>query len=226
MLAYLKAVRKVATRIAGAVNHSVEALREKRVEQEPAMTDRMLGAIEESVRDFRTNGIRWSAKTLTDRGPGAQEFEYGADFMGVLSIELPQFSTSKGFLAQAKLLKFGRIDDPTRLRRQCKDMLKFSPASFVFLYSERDVRVVPALAIVGTHLDPLELYHKSARSFFEGHLECFIGDKEINSPTPETLDRMRQRYQTRSAILLQGEDETQTSGSTPLFDPVFTRKHK
>ncbi len=42
MITYYHAIRDVAHRIAGAIDHSVNALREGRVEQEPAMTDRIL----------------------------------------------------------------------------------------------------------------------------------------------------------------------------------------
>src|SRR5687767_4557019 len=109
MLFSYHAVRETAHRIAEAADHTVEALREGQVEQEPAMTDRMLGAIAESLRNFTVNGIRWQSKTLTDHGPGTQESRFGADFMGVLNINLPEFSVSKGFLAQSKLLKRGRV---------------------------------------------------------------------------------------------------------------------
>jgi hypothetical protein len=102
MLAYYRAVREASAHIARAIDHSVAALHEKRVEQEPAMTDRMLGSIEESLSDYRVRGIRWTAKTLTDRGRGSEESKCGADFMGVLNISLPEFDVSKGFLAQAR----------------------------------------------------------------------------------------------------------------------------
>src|SRR5438309_11786536 len=99
MIAYYQAVRGAAKRIADAINHTVEAIGEGRIEQEPAVTDRMLGAIEESLRNYSKKGISWSAKTLTDRGLRSQESKYGADFMGVLNIALPEFNVSKGFLA-------------------------------------------------------------------------------------------------------------------------------
>jgi len=48
MIAYYRAVRKAACRVAAAMNHSVEAMKEGRVEHAPQMTDRMLGAVEEA----------------------------------------------------------------------------------------------------------------------------------------------------------------------------------
>ena len=200
MITHYHAVREAAQHIAGAIDRSVDALREGRVEQEPAMTDRMLGAIEESLRNFQRKGIRWSAKTLTDRGRGSQESRYGADFMGVLNIALPEFAVSKGFLAQAKLVRNGSSGDLEELTEQCKKMLHLSPDSFVFLYGRDGVRVVPAISVVGAKVDPLELYSRSAQRFFEEHFECFIGDGNIQSATPTTLDVMRDRFRARKAI--------------------------
>ena len=202
MNAYHYAVRKAAKRIADAIDHSVDALRQGRVEHEPAMTDRMLGAIEESLTDYQHKGIRWTAKTLTDRGQNSQESKYGADFMGVLNIELPDFRVSKGFLAQAKLIRNKSAGNVAQLKKQCEKMLKLSPDSFVFLYGRSGVRVVPALSVIGSNLDPLQLYDRSAQRFFEDHLECFIGDRSIKSASPKTLEAMRVQFKARSAILL------------------------
>lgn len=203
MLGHHHVVREVADEIAGAIRRAVEALREGRVEQEPAMTDRMIGAIEETLRDFKARGVQWGAKTLTDRGPGSQESKCGADFMGVLNISLPDFSVTKGFLAQAKLIRNGSAGDVNELKRQCDKMLNLTPASFVFLYSRDDVWVVPAISVIGANVDPVGLYGRSAKRFFEEHLECFIGDRNISSPTPMALDDLRRRFDARSAILLE-----------------------
>ena len=205
MLTYYRAIREVADRIASAVNHSVETLRDGRIEQEPAMTDRMLGGIEESLQDFRTRGIRWSAKTLTDRGRASQEAHCGADFMGVLNIDLPDYRMSKGFLAQAKLVRSRKVADLAELKRQCTRMLNLSPDSFVFLYNPTGVRVVPASSVVASCGDPSSLYSRSAKRFFEEHLQCFIGDRNISSPTPGALEELSRRWEARKTLLLSGE---------------------
>jgi hypothetical protein len=118
--------------------------------------------------------------------------------MGVLNIELPELAVSKGFLAQAKLVRNGSSGDLKELREQCKKMLNLSPDSFVFLYGQSGVRVVPAISVVGSKVDPLQLYSRSAQRFFEEHFECFIGDGNIQSATPATLDAL----QVRRAILI------------------------
>lgn len=206
MLTYYHAVREAATRIAAATDRSVHAFTEGRVEQEPAMTDRMLGAIEESLDGAEIRGIRWTAKTLTDRGPGAQESLYGADFLGVLTIGLPDFSVSKGFLAQAKIARSFSERDTEILRGQCRKMLRLSPASFVFLYSKDGIHVIPAIAVVGCRKGLDQLYQRSVQRFFEEHLECFIGDRSISSPTPSTLTALRDEFNSRSALLITAKE--------------------
>jgi hypothetical protein len=207
MLAYYHAVREAARRIGAAIDGSVRALSEGRVEHEPAMTDRMLGAVEESLTDFHVHGVRWTAKTLTDRGARSQESRFGADFLGVLNIQLPEFSVSKGFLAQAKLLRGRWFRDAQQLQKQCEQMLQLSPASFVFLYSKQGVRVVPAISVLGAKGDPTALYSRSSQRFFEHHLECFIGDRAINVARPSVLEQLQRQYEVRSALLLQGRPD-------------------
>ncbi len=207
MISYYRTVREVAAHIGSAIDHSVEALAEGRVQQEPAMTDRMLGAIEESLRTFSAHGIAWHALTLTDHGRGAQESQFGADFLGVLNVELPDYQVSKGFLAQAKLVRKSGVDDLERLQEQCRKMLRFTPDSFVFLYGKRGVRVVSAIAVIGCSLSPLELYHQSAKRFLIEHLKCFIGDRRIQTATPRGLAELRQQTDARSAYMILGRQQ-------------------
>jgi hypothetical protein len=207
MFTYRQAVRGVARHIADAIDQSVVALREGRVEHEPAMTDRMLGAIEQSLSGFHHKSIFWTAKTLTDRGPRSQESKFGADFMGVLNIRLPDFMVSKGFLAQAKLIRNGSAGNLDELKRQCEKMLGISPDSFVFLYAPDAVRVVPAVSVVGSSLDPQQLYRRSAQRFFEEHLQCFIGDRNINAPNADALDKLQNILQVRRTILIEAKAE-------------------
>jgi hypothetical protein len=184
-------VREAAARIGEAVAGVTGALAEGRIEQEPAFTDRMLGAIEHVMNGFQARGVRWQAKTMTDRGPGAQEKRVGADFAGVFAADLPDFSVRKGFLAQAKLIRPGLPTSTTehaRLRSQCEQMLSLTPASFVFLYAPYGVSVVPAISIQSSNsLEPYEFYQRGVARFFEEHFESFIGDRRLQAATPTGL---------------------------------------
>jgi len=126
MIRSLAIIRESARHAAMAAGRAVEALRERRIEQEPAFTDRMLGYIEGSMEGFRIKGVSWRAKTFTDRGPRSQESRVGADFARVLHIRIRGYEVNKGFLAQAKLVE-PNDNIPTteydRLQQQTAKML-------------------------------------------------------------------------------------------------------
>lgn len=189
-------VRAVARKIADAADGAMDAYREGRVLQEPQITDRILGAIEERLRARPISGVVWKARTLrTSRGAAAEERRHGADLLGVLDIDVPGYRTKKGFLAQAKKAEPGKrfaAGEWRRLVEQCQVMLARTPAAFVFAYSEeRGVRIFPANAVVSSQrTDLFDLYDRSVASFFESHIECFIGDMRLNSPKIETLDAL------------------------------------
>jgi hypothetical protein len=206
MMKYYAIVRESAGHLAAAAERTVEALRAGRIEQEPAFTDRMLGRIEEAMEGYEIKGIRWTAKTLTDRGRGAQETEYGADFVGVLSIRLPDYSVDKGFLAQAKLIEPDGYFPPAEYRRladQCNDMLNVTPSAYVFLYSRHGISIVPAIAVVSSsHCNPHNLYRRSAARFYEEHFESFFGDRRIRVPNIDALEALRHEGRSRASLFL------------------------
>jgi hypothetical protein len=199
---YRSAISEVARRIGTGIDKSHAALLEGRVEQEPAMTDRMLGRIEESIDGLEIKGIRWTAKTLTDRGKHAQEPKDGADFMCVLDVDLPDYRITKGFLAQAKLIRRDGFNDFRELYKQCVRMLELSPAAYVFVYTEKGVDIFPASGVVASNgrIDKLE--KRSATRFFKAHLQCYIGDQRISAATPDQLLKLRDSEGVDRALLI------------------------
>ena len=207
MIRFPSIIRQSAKRVAQAADDTVETLRDRRIEQEPAYTDRMLGRIEKAMDEFRVKGVTWTAKTLTDRGPNAQEKEYGADFVGVLEIDLPRYAVKKGFLAQAKMIEPGvgvKNSDWERMRLQCDRMLRLSPVSYLFVYSVAGTVVVLAAAIVSSAepVNPHKFYSRRLSRFFEEHFECFIGDLRIHAPTIEALEGLREQLLARQLLYL------------------------
>ena len=206
MLKYYRIVRDAAKVVERAAIGAVDALNEGRIEQEPQFTDRMRGRIEQAMEGYAEKGVSWRAKTLTDRGAKSQESLYGADFFGVVSIELPGLFVNKGFLAQAKLIRPGKKMKPTeyeRMKEQCDKMLQLSPDSFIFLYSNKEIRIVPAITILSCEpINPHDLYSRSIANFFENHFSCFIGDRKINCPSIEFLEAMADEYTTRNGLAL------------------------
>jgi hypothetical protein len=96
-------------------------------------------------------------------------------------------------------------------------MLSFSPASFVFLYSQQSgIVVVPAAEVLASrNCNPHELTSKKMASFYREHFECFIGDREISKTTPQglnelrqrqELNELRQRYEAKRLVLLSGSE--------------------
>lgn len=228
MIRRLKSVRKIAREISDAADGALDSYREGRVEEEPQLTDRILGAIEDRVKsrqlvaygDFflenadippsdripsvterrivkqPPSGVTWKARTLrTGRGVAAEEKRHGADLMGILDLALPDYRATKGFLAQAKRAEPGqRFSKPDwdRLCSQCETMLLRTPDSFVWVYSKsRGIRIFSANSVLGLGSRCIfDLYSRSVSSFFENHIECFIGDRRLDSTNIETLDAL------------------------------------
>jgi hypothetical protein len=211
MKRYYRIIRDSAAHLSEAANKTVESLVDKRIEQEPAFTDRMLGRIEQSMTEFEVKGVMWTAKTLTDRGRGTQEIIYGADFIGVLDIHLPDYKVKKGFLAQSKLIEPEDYQSPsefTRMQEQCEKMLSITPDSFLFLYSIHGITIVPAISVVSaTWCNPHELYSRSIARFYEEHFQSFIGDRRLKSPSIDVLEEIRKEYKARAAIGLSAKGE-------------------
>ena len=200
MIRFPSIIRQSARRVAQAADETVETLRDRRIEQEPDYTSQIIGRIAHAMDEYEVKGVRWRAKVLTDRGPNAQEKQYGADFVGVLDISLPGYTVKKGFLAQAKMIEPGeplRGQDWERMRMQCDSMLRLAPAaSYLFVYSLAGTTVVPAAAIVASSepVNPHEFYSRSLSRFFEEHFECFIGDLRIHAASIETLEALREQW--------------------------------
>ena len=67
-----------------------------------------------------------------------------------------------------------------------------TPASFVWVYSKsRGIRIFSASSVLGLESRRIfDLYSRGVSSFFENHIECFIGDRRLNSTNVETLDAL------------------------------------
>jgi hypothetical protein len=206
MKKYYRIIRESAAHLAAAANRTTGSLADGLTQQEPAVTDRMLGRIEEAMGRYETKGVKWTAMTLTDRGSGSQEKQYGADFMGVLEINLPDFSVKKGFLSQAKLIEPDTTflqNQHEKLRAQCEEMLSVTPSAFVFLYSVKGIRVIPAISILSAkRCNPHELYSRSLARFFEEHFQSFIGDRRLSVPNIDALEAIRRQYRARRILYL------------------------
>jgi len=128
---------------------------------------------------------------LNGRGPETPESRFGPDFVIGFSFKLPNFHFSKGIMIQAKK---GQVTDFDRLRRQCNDMLEWTPDSFLYQFSKekggRSYRMFPSLQIAQTSGDgptysgqELEFDHayesRSTLKFYRLFFEGYVGDHWI-----------------------------------------------
>lgn len=191
MLHSLGLIRETARLIDEAAENTCSDLSDSWLEQEPEFTATLVERIRATIDGVGLKGVIWRAKVLTSLGPGAQENTLGADFAGVLSVTIPEYSVAKGFLCQAKLTgKDWRLSTAqmTSASKQCEKMLRYTPDSFLVLYNRAGVWVVPALSVV-SHApgQPLDLYGRSLGSLIGLHIESFIGDRRISSPDVAVL---------------------------------------
>lgn len=204
-------VRTVAREVEKVAEQILKDYREGRVLDEPNITNGLAFLTEDRARKWETDGIQWYAQVLrTGRGRAAQEKKVGADLLGVIDLNLPDLEFKKGFLAQAKRAEPGarfREDDWENLITQCKRMLSNTPDSFLMLYSKRKgIRIVPALSVIHYEgRDPFQLNHRSIRRFFEDFLECFIGDKQFDSP--RWVESRMKELACDTVLAIKGEEE-------------------
>lgn len=204
-----KLTKEVLSKIVRAEKKTLEAMIGTRIEHEPSITDRLLANIENGLDGEEIAGVYWKAKTLTSIGKRSQEVKHGADFLAVLNLDLPGYSVSKGFLAQAKRLEPGKKISARGyhdLVGQCELMLKSSPISYVFIYSKQSgIRVVSAMDILSAdHCNPLTLETWTLRDFFEAHIQCFIGDRRIHAANARQLEQLSAQEDTRNGIVISG----------------------
>ena len=202
-------MRSLTRRLGEESNQLVRRLDDGLIANEPDLTSRLLERWEATVEGHESDGIAWRSRVLTDRGKGAEEKRYGADFAGVVQISLPDFKVNKGFLAQSKRCEPGELEKRrwVDLVGQCEKMMNISPDSFVFLYSVRKgVRIIPSITVLGLAAgpgrDPFAVYSRSVSSFFELHFECFVGDPFVGSPKVD-LEEVLLKTQARSAFLVE-----------------------
>jgi hypothetical protein len=229
MLRKYRTISEVAGRIEAAAARIIRDLQEGYVASEDDFTGRLLGAIEEALKEVEINGIVWRARRLTSNVKRSQESRFGADFIGLTDIAVRGYKTVKGFLVQAKLIK--RADraftksEWERLIGQCRKMLKLSPDAYVFVYSWKGIRVVPAAAVVAAadgrgqervgaswrpysweQLYSRALYSRGLKHFFEEHLASFIGDPAIKAADEQELVQLMKQRDVRELLHLQGRE--------------------
>lgn len=195
MKKYESAFGSAATKVGTAAKKTVEEYIEKSLPDEPSVSVALITRVKDAISGFSKGGITWNAKILSSHGPGTEEAKIGADILGALSLNLPEYSVKKGFLAQAKRQEPGKALDAKewkRLQDQCNLMLDHSPESFVFVYAMNGVYVVPAISVSACsgREDLHTLHPKTLSAFYKEHFMCFVGDRVITGATTTVLDNL------------------------------------
>lgn len=113
---------------------TVSGLERKRYEQESAYVSAFLGRLDGSIDLGEKNGvIELRSTVVTDRGPGAAEHKFGADFALVFKSKGGALEINKAVIAQAKNGKLEELstNEKTRLTTQCKKMAEVTQHYFV-----------------------------------------------------------------------------------------------
>jgi hypothetical protein len=186
----------VARMVVDGCQTTIEDFANEIIVDEESMTDRLFGSIATALNGRAIGNVIWKARTLrTGRGVAAEEKRHGADVLGVLQIDLPEYKTKKGFLLQAKRIEPDKPlskADWERFQKQCALMRERTNEAFAAIYSRSEgVRFIPAATIGEIRRDQVfDVGSRSLFGFFRAHVKCEIGDRRLNSPTIGTLDAM------------------------------------
>jgi hypothetical protein len=197
------AISRTVAEVEGVALDLGERVRLGLVQSEDDFTIRLVDRIEHQMNGQSIAGVEWRAIKLTDRGPGAQEAEIGADLLGILIVKTPEGSVAKGFLAQAKLSAPGRRLNRPQLAEQADRMLQYTPDAFVFRYYRSGIRVIPALPVARTSVNPWELPSWGLSEFFGAHLRSFVGDERLGVSDREPVEALRREFRARHALVLE-----------------------
>jgi hypothetical protein len=184
-----------------AVEHTLGDYSEGAIAQEPAITERLLTRIEDSINQVSIPGTLFKAITFTDRGANSEESRFGADFAGFFVIDLPNRSERKFFLAQAKIGLFqggratlGNLEkrEAGRLIKQLADMVHITKESYLVIYTPMMIDFVPALSILQTYSGVDGYWNRISDfvprfcvpSFYSWNLNCFLGDRDTLRVVP------------------------------------------
>lgn len=163
-------------KISDAIGSSLDDLVRDRMTglvEEPDITSRVGQRLEDRF-DGQTLGgyrVRVISETITSHGPRSLEKPMGTDLYFAVEVEDSQgVRTSKGILVQAK--RFDRLAG-SDLAEQCRRMnLITKKGSVVWIYTTSGITVALSTDVERGSMAPI-----SNSAFFDGVLECSIGDK-------------------------------------------------
>lgn len=188
-----RAFSSASRRVATAAAWTIRDFGSGALPDEPSITAALVTRVRDTLDGLQTPGVAWTARILSSHGPNTEEARYGADFLGVLSLSLPDYSINKRFLAQAKRQEPGKrlsAAEWTRLKQQCEEMLARTSESFVLAYARNGVFVVPAISVTAcSNPEDLHTLHpKPLGRFYRDQFECWVGQRMPDTDSAMRLD--------------------------------------
>jgi hypothetical protein len=186
-------LRDAAKRADRGVRRAMSKIRYDRIDEDD-LTGVLAGNLEAEL-DGVIGRLKWSTHIMRHRrGTAAEERLFGADILIHVSFETSVLIYSKGTFIQAKKQERHEPISPReweRLTIQCKTMLTYTPAAFVFNYASTGMRCGSALAISGSSGHDLwEQCPWTSYPFFLELFRCPIGDERISSANVQRLSKL------------------------------------
>lgn len=181
-----------AKRAQDAVSDVLDAYRDGTLPRETSINGALAHELRRVFNNAQIAGLTWHARVLTSEGGNSEERQTGADLLIHVEMDTPALRYSKGVLVQAKRVGPDdeiRTDDHRRMVRQCGDILRITPASFVFSVSPFEMRCGSAIALRG--IADRHLHQQCCWTSYRFFLELFrcpIGDNKIRSQQVEDLN--------------------------------------
>ena len=198
MLKEPRLVAKIQRACGGASDQTHREWRNRELFGERSFSEALITRTRDAINDLDTGGISVKMRTLTDMQRDSEEKRFGADIVGVLTVNRPSTRYSKGFLAQAKMGTNRR-----GLVNQCKKMLALSHASYVIVYGQDGVKVVPAQSVTNSRRVSLDrLSSMTYLGFMREFVKCFLGDFNLTGIAPVSLERLRDQVGARAGFEL------------------------
>lgn len=224
MIKKVKIAKQFRKAVQKAVTQTSMDIKEGWVVQEEDISGRIVANIEHAINTLgEYKGISFKAKVYTSKGPHSEERRCGADIGGLLEINIQNYHITKAFLSQAKkgtvsrydiggraVIRLENRDQIQKLADQCRKMLRITPSSFVFIYSDEGIHVFPAVAVLSDtnkwnrHAYSISerLYSKSLSTFYEEYFKSFFGDTRIGMSIKDvnSLEKFAIEYDVRNAL--------------------------
>lgn len=204
MLKQLGASSYIGARVKDAVERTLQDYRAGEVSEEDHITSRLVTNIKRNVNETRHGRMIFKGIQTAARGRGSLESKLGADFVGILKVNLPRLDFSKLFLVQVKKAIAGKRGLSLRLDQdlteQCEKMLAITDDALVMVVSSTRLEVVDARTVHemgkrdGSTVLNIHnaLYSKSFPRYMQDVYATWQGDadtgKEVD--TPEDLERI------------------------------------